>query len=527
MPRNTPGGSGGAVKPSRPRKARSVSPYSEAQPSPTNRKTRKITFQYLPGNPLRESVTENGFIDIDLKEVFNENFRGNRYQVPPTNPDDPPYNVDVVNELIWYICFRGLVLLDMVHDFTEERGNLNKRSNEYLNIIFTQNYMEIYFLSQKLFGSENISDDNDFQFLLQTVLFPLFDDNGTRDIGEVDKTIYQMFFVTDERKLLDIYDASFKLLLKCGILRTTVLQQNIQNGIIGYGQTIDIAVYIQENYDRNRKPSLRNPVFTCDTKSQPSKFYLLLPYLNLLNNSHIGRYIHSLANIYDAGPSLSNFKSEFTEGGNRIEFDNRNTAYNIYFTFDTETDGIINGTYRHQFMKLKYTHTSQSTVSLQITKFSLCDTILSPIIGPQYSSVSYLSSEIKSNITDHSKVVLLSAHKFAGDFGKVIYNYNKMKTERNVIIHAVTDIIGGYMSGMFLPGTVLSSFSQARDAGLIDSEFYFKRAFDERNIEIGYPSNYIDLLNHRGLSFGKKTKSVKVKKTRLDKVLSDIKYLCL
>jgi hypothetical protein len=88
---------------------------------------------------------------------------------------------------------------------------------------------------------------------------------------------------------------------------------------------------------------------------------------------------------------------------------------------------------------------------------------------------------------------------------------------RKVIFHAVSDIISGHISGLFLPGTILASSTLARENGLVEQEFYFKRAFNERNIKINYPTDYKDKARAYGLHFGKKNK--------LKTIIRDIKYL--
>jgi hypothetical protein len=64
------------------------------------------------------------------------------------------------------------------------------------------------------------------------------------------------------------------------------------------------------------------------------------------------------------------------------------------------------------------------------------------------------------------------------------------------------------MSGLFLPGTILATSSSiAKEYGLTDQEFYFKRAFNEVRETIQFEeiySNYGSKAQNYKLKFGSK-----------------------
>ena len=505
----------------------------------------------LPNNYNPPVINVQG-LNLNLHDIYSENFRNYNYN-NFTNLDQ-----ELVNQFIWYIVFRGQVVLDMMHDFTEDRNNYTPSPFDKLvfsSLVFTQNYHEIYYLAHKLFPNYNIpfNANNDFQVLLQAI-FPEWDNstssNGpnSNNPGNCDWWIYHSFFnITPFDEIMppgwDIYEASFKINLKCGILRTSVLSQNFIFGNNPYNLPLkyptqlpgtmttnpfDVPRLIQQNYinfDKNTplsntNPSTLNPLISCDT-ARGIKFQYTAPYLNSLRTASSGNYITSLANIYDAGPTNSPFTEYFI---NRQDFNRNECFYNVYFRFQNIQGAKV---YIHRFIQLKYNNFTTNNTDLTIGYFSLPIIPILPVIpippvtGPNNSSVNYLGNRIINDINSgrYEFIILYAAYKFAGDFGKILYNQFKIidTNSQNILIYGVADRIGANISALFLPGTVFASFSQADIAGTVDSEFYFKRTFGDVYTPVVYP--YFNSLTS-GLRFGKSKKSKKFKL-----IDSDIKYL--
>ena len=465
-----------------------------------------------PERTLSTYVIPKDGTGIELRDVYMENVRGNKIISGFGFTDEQN---ELYSQYTWYFCFRGLVTLDMIHDFTGSRvkkvpiEEKNFNAN-YKKIVIGQTINELYYLAQKLFPG--ITDISIFEEFLRKIIFPKWEDNKNNspgNIGNIDWWIYTFFFIDDKN---DINEVAFAILLKCGILKTNVYQQNLINNFIGV-MTLDLPKYIQSNY-QDPKPSVMEPIFTCDTTSQPTKFQYTLPFINLLNHSGVGKYHTSISNIYDAGAKYSNFINEFEK---RIKIDETdNVKYNIYFTFGNN--------YVHHFMSMEYNigNKDKTTADLSITYFPLLNVKPITIKGPLDSTVVSISQKINKVVNDPEQVIYLSLFKFMGDFGKVLYDYRLMKNSKNIIMHAVSDIMGAFISGMFLPGTVFASSSSARDAGTTEQEFYFKRAFTEKDEQIDFTFDYKVRAGEHGLSFGTKQlkkdikflKSIKINKCK-------------
>jgi hypothetical protein len=489
-----------------------------------------LRVNYINPTPSPSCSTS---LNCNLYSIYLENFRTYRYRFNGIDQE-------LVNQFIWYIVCRGQVVLDNTHDFYEPRGGYNPTQFEkyvILSTLFTQNYHEIYYLANKLFG---ILDNNSFQVLIKSI-FPHWNDTSSATAqnpalfspGNCDWWIYYSFFnVTDPNISVpygwDIYEASLKINLKCGISRTSVLAQNLQKNIeiVNY---FDVPRYIQQNYQgysatnqiSNINPSTQNPIVTCDTTNQQVKFQYTIPFLNSLYNSQKGYYITTLANVWDAGGTSSAFSNYFP---NRILHERDNLCYLVHFTFKNTAGHVV---YDHNFITFDYEKQGTTNAWLSIHRFSLCDIYSQNInvsqIPDDSSDVTTIGNIMLEKITNQQNsdilfyVPLCASYKFCGDFGKVLgsLRVTQQIATRNILLHGVTDIIGSNISGLFLPGTVFSSFSEAGVADLVDFEFYFKRDFGDVYIQTPYP-----LSTSSGLRFGSSKKQNEI--SNVDK---DIKYL--
>jgi len=435
---------------------------------------------------LNTSCSDTDYTNINLYDICCENLRNNS----PT----------LDQQFIWYICFRSQVLLDSYHDFVEGgRCKMDSgEKNKYVAIIWGLLYDEIFELAKVLYARVVI-DETTFKTKLEQ-LFPEYD-NNSGSFGGIDFIIYH--YLLGDRSIYNLEDWSLKLLAKCGIDKTTLLTQITRNNVTS--PIINFKNTLLNTLKDNHRPTLlsKSPPysFTCDTTNQPEKYQYTVPMIKL--NSNTFEYIITVANSYDSG----GINSAFSKLINNTTIIPRALKFNVYFAFIISRTKI----YKHCFIRMDY----DIFGDLTIRNFSLITN--NERLNRNDSSVDKLCKKIKDNLNKFSiddetpgnkdkefKVILYSAYKFAGDFGKILYSYNRWKTDDILVVHASSDIISSNISGMFLPGTVHASYGEAKESNFMDFEFFYLRD----------TKNWVSDRKRLGVSAFGKSKNVSLKQIK-------------